>query len=75
MNIAPNDEMTVETTRPHSRLKPPFTETLAIFVALVICFSLSVRLKVDELKDVNCEDVYLFCLPFCGALDQSDRAN
>lgn len=38
MNIVPTDEMTVEATKPHSRLKPPLTETLAIFAALVIWF-------------------------------------
>jgi hypothetical protein len=60
VNIVPNDEMTVEATMPHSRLKPPFTETLAIFAALVIRFFLKARLHADELKNVVCEGVYHF---------------
>jgi hypothetical protein len=60
VNIVPSDEMTVEATKPHSRLKPPLTETLAIVAALVIRFFLKARLHVDELKDVNCESVYHF---------------
>ena len=37
--IVPTAEMTVETTKPHRRLKPPLAETLAISVALVISLS------------------------------------
>lgn len=37
--MVPTAEMTVETTKPHRRLKPPLAETLAISVALVMCLS------------------------------------
>jgi len=60
VNIVPSDEMTVEATKPHSRLKPPLTETLAIVAALVIRFFLKARLHVDELKDVNREVFIIF---------------
>ena len=36
MNIVPTDEISVETTSPHSRWKPPLTETLAISEALLM---------------------------------------
>jgi hypothetical protein len=60
VNIVPNDEMTVEVIKPQSWLKPPFTETSAIFAALVICSFLDASLHVDELIDVNREGFMIF---------------
>ena len=38
--MVPTAEMTVDKTKPHRRWKPPFAETRAISVALVISLSL-----------------------------------
>ncbi len=43
--MVPTAEITVDTTSPHRRWKPPLADTCAICVALVICLSLGLFAK------------------------------